>query len=332
MKKNAFTIREALVLALVLFAALLPLAAQMSVRVDNTTKTINEPTNSTFWSANNPPLSALTNALGGTNAPTVRDVIGAVATTNGTATNLTLNGTTTFGNSTQARSALGLGTAATSNSTAFVATTNGTATNLTLNGSVTVNTNLVFEGATVDSNKTTLAITDPTGNRTITAPDLSGTILLDTTLPTYYRVIGSDQTYTSTNTTNTPISFTLPAGTYMLQSTLIFTTNSPTAGVNANFAISSGDTGAAGTMVFINGGAVFQPRGNTVINGGNIIAVGLDPSATLTQGAIVCQSMGVFTLSGQRTIFLSASQRTNSDAVNPLTLKANSWIFVRRIQ
>lgn len=63
--------------------------------------------------------------------------LGGVASSNGTATNLTVNGTTTFGNATQFRSALLLGTAATSNSTAFVASSNGTATNLTLNGTVT---------------------------------------------------------------------------------------------------------------------------------------------------------------------------------------------------
>jgi len=37
-------------------------------------------------------------------------------------------------------------------------------------------TPLVFEGQTVDSNRTTLAISDPTGNRIITLPDNSGTV------------------------------------------------------------------------------------------------------------------------------------------------------------
>ena len=44
-------------------------------------------------------------------------------------------------------------------------------------GSQTITGNLVFEGTTDDNNETTLAITDPTADRTITVPDRSGTII-----------------------------------------------------------------------------------------------------------------------------------------------------------
>ena len=44
-------------------------------------------------------------------------------------------------------------------------------------GSQTVTGNLVFEGATDDGNETTLAITDPTGDRTLTVPVITGTIV-----------------------------------------------------------------------------------------------------------------------------------------------------------
>ena len=44
-------------------------------------------------------------------------------------------------------------------------------------GTQTVKANLVFEGATDDGNETTLAITDPTADRTITLPDRSGTVI-----------------------------------------------------------------------------------------------------------------------------------------------------------
>jgi hypothetical protein len=49
---------------------------------------------------------------------------------------------------------------------------------------VTLNTtnlnagNLVFEGATVDANETTLTVTDPTADQTITLPDATGTVAL----------------------------------------------------------------------------------------------------------------------------------------------------------
>ena len=50
----------------------------------------------------------------------------------------------------------------------------------TFTGAVTLGTggSLVFEGATADANETTLAVTDPTADRTITMPDATGTMTL----------------------------------------------------------------------------------------------------------------------------------------------------------
>ena len=45
------------------------------------------------------------------------------------------------------------------------------------NGTQSLTGNLVFEGSTDDNNETTLAITDPTADRTITIPDRSGTVI-----------------------------------------------------------------------------------------------------------------------------------------------------------
>ncbi len=44
-------------------------------------------------------------------------------------------------------------------------------------GSQTINTSLVFEGSTNNDNETTLSITDPTTDRTITFPDITGTVV-----------------------------------------------------------------------------------------------------------------------------------------------------------
>ncbi len=44
-------------------------------------------------------------------------------------------------------------------------------------GSQTITGNFVFEGATDDDNELTLAITDPTADRTITVPDITGTLI-----------------------------------------------------------------------------------------------------------------------------------------------------------
>ena len=62
-------------------------------------------------------------------------------------------------------------------------------------GSQTITGNLVFEGATNDNNETTLAITDPTADRTITIPDITGTVV----------TTGDTGTVTSTMITNNTI-------------------------------------------------------------------------------------------------------------------------------
>ena len=56
---------------------------------------------------------------------------------------------------------------------------------------------LKFEGATGDAHELTLAITDPTADRTVTIPDATGTILLNTgdqTLTGHF-LPGADDTY-----------------------------------------------------------------------------------------------------------------------------------------
>eukprot|EP00948_MAST-09A_sp_MAST-9A-sp1_P002491 g2491.t1 len=50
--------------------------------------------------------------------------------------------------------------------------------------STITSTSLVFEGSTADTNELTLAVTDPTDDRTITLPDATGTVLLSSTTNT----------------------------------------------------------------------------------------------------------------------------------------------------
>jgi len=60
---------------------------------------------------------------------------------------------------------------------------------------LTQNVDLIFEGSTNDGNETTLTVTDPTADRTITLPDASGTVLLNTG----DQSITGDLTLTSTD-------------------------------------------------------------------------------------------------------------------------------------
>ena len=50
----------------------------------------------------------------------------------------------------------------------------------TLESNPTYGTSLIFEGATADAYETTLTVTDPTADRTITLPNATGTVLLST--------------------------------------------------------------------------------------------------------------------------------------------------------
>jgi hypothetical protein len=66
----------------------------------------------------------------------------------------------------------------TGNLTAITTVTSATLTSPTITGAVFNDGSVVFEGATADAYETTLAITDPTADRTITFPDSTGTVAL----------------------------------------------------------------------------------------------------------------------------------------------------------
>ena len=56
--------------------------------------------------------------------------------------------------------------------------TNPTITGLSISGVVVSDSSIVFEGATADAHETTLTVTDPTADRTVTIPDATGTVVL----------------------------------------------------------------------------------------------------------------------------------------------------------
>ena len=73
--------------------------------------------------------------------------------------------------------------------------------------------NIIFEGATADAYETTLTVTDPTADRTVTLPNLTGTVSLITatetltnktlTAPTINGVVGGTQTSATITTFTT---------------------------------------------------------------------------------------------------------------------------------
>jgi len=79
----------------------------------------------------------------------------------------------------------------------------------TVTGNLEIGTtgSLTFEGSTANNFETTLAVTDPTADRTITFPDATGTVALSTDLATYLPLAGGTLTGNVTLNTQSDLRF-----------------------------------------------------------------------------------------------------------------------------
>lgn len=128
--------------------------------------------------------------------------------------------------------------------------TNKTLTSPVITGAIFNDGSIVFEGATANTSETTLSVTDPTADRTITLPDATGTVALLGTID-----LGTDTTgnYMSGISGTSPVSVShTPAegssATVALASGYGDTQN-PYASKTANYFLAS-PNGSAGTPTF----------------------------------------------------------------------------------
>jgi hypothetical protein len=81
--------------------------------------------------------------------------------------------------------------------------TNKTLTSPSVSGLNLTDSSIVFEGSSADSSETTLTVTNPTDDRTITLPDASGTVALTSDIPSLSGYVTESGTQTLTNKTLT---------------------------------------------------------------------------------------------------------------------------------
>ena len=151
-----------------------------------------------------------------------------------------------------------------------------TLTSPTITGAVFNDGSVVFEGATADAFETTLAVTDPTADRTITLPDSTGTVALTgdklsafaSTSSSELAGVISDETGTGALVfANTPTFVTPILGT-------------PTSGTMTNVTGLPLSTGVTGTLPAANGGTAQS----TYATGDTIYASATNTLAKLTVG------------------------------------------------
>ena len=106
-------------------------------------------------------------------------------------------------------------------------------------GSQTITGNLVFEGPTDDDNETTLAITDPTADRTITVPDITGTLVTTGDTGTVTSTMITDGTIVNGDIANNTIT-----GNKLVDNTITSTQIGPNAVTASELADNSVDTNA----------------------------------------------------------------------------------------
>src|SRR5579862_1546080 len=171
---------------------------------------------------------------------------------------------------------------------------------------------LVFEGATVDANRLTLAVTDPTATRTVTLPDASGTVVTTGNLSAITSTgTLSSVTSTGTITTSGNISTT---GTGTITSAGLLTVSSAGANINGTCSATafSGDGSAVTNLNGANVASGTIPEARLGVLGGiysgrinGLAASGIDYGAANGTSTANATESNVYVLSPARQCSIS---------------------------
>jgi hypothetical protein len=121
---------------------------------------------------------------------------------------------------------------------------------LTTPGNILLNGDLIFEGSSVDAYETTLTVTNPTADRTITLPDATGTVAL-TASPTF---TGSVSVATDIGSSGAYLQITND-----IQTSIKSLTNSVVVTQSTGITLNAGGSGAVKTWIFKNNGDITFP-------------------------------------------------------------------------
>jgi hypothetical protein len=155
---------------------------------------------------------------------------------------------------------------------------------------------ITFEGATANDFETTLAITDPTADRTITIPDVTGTVITTGNLSDITNIGVFTSTITMEGSTANDFELTISAGDPTADRTATFPDATGTIVLDSttqtltNKTIAFGSNTVSGTL------AEF----NTAVTDANLVS--LDGSETLTNKTLTSPVISTITNSGTLTL------------------------------
>jgi hypothetical protein len=169
-------------------------------------------------------------------------------------------------------------------------------------------TSIVFEGATADSYETTLQVTDPTADRTITLPDVTGTVITTGNLSDITNIGVFTSTITMEGATANDHELTISAG-------------DPTADRTATFPDATGTIVLDSATQTLTNKTLTTPVISSITNGAATLTL---PTSTGTIALTSDIAAGIVTESGTQTL---TNKTLTSPVVSGLTLSDSSIVI-----